>query len=494
MTATSQRAPTAHARDDLLLLLSAIAVAGIGVWFVSLAHQPGWWMVPVDMVVYLNAGQIVRGVPPAFNPRLASPLYDWPGPAHLHGLLFTYPPFSALLFAPMAFLRPRMLAEIETGLDVLALVAVMWIAFRSLGVQAGPRRISLTLLATAVALFIEPVQRTIYLGQIDLLLMALVVWDLCQPDKRWWQGAGVGLAAGIKLTPLIFIPYLLVTRRYRQAGVASFVFALTVAIGFWVLPNDSGMYWFHALFLDGSRAGNVFWNGNQSLFGLISRLMASTAVQPAYLAGAAAALVLSLAGAAVLDRTGHRLLGLATVALAALLISPISWDHHWVWIVLVIPLLVGYAIRLRRTLRWLCLLLAVAVTGIFGAWPTTLWGEVKIVKGWSRGVIWEPPSDATTEYGWHGTELLVGNAYVLTGMLLFLLLLAVAAWQALRLGRGRRGERRSRAADSRPAAAEHDRPGVRPDRLPTPATGPGDPAGLASCERYYKPPGPYSAS
>jgi alpha-1,2-mannosyltransferase len=477
VTATSPRARIAPARDDLLLVLSAIATAAIGVWFVTLAHQPGWWMVPVDMVVYLNAGQIVRGVPPAFNPRLASPLYDWPGPAHLHGLLFTYPPFSALLFGPMAFLKPRMIAEIETGLDILALVAVMWIAFRSLGVQAGPRRLSLTLVATAVALFTEPIQRTIFLGQIDILLMALIVWDLCQPANRWWQGAGVGLAAGIKLTPLIFIPYLLVTRRYRQAGVASFVFALTVAIGFWVLPSDSGTYWFRALFLNGGRAGNVFWNGNQSLSGLISRLDGSTAVQPSYLAGAAAALVLSLACAAVLDRTGHRLLGLAAVALAALLISPISWDHHWVWIVLAIPLLVGYAIRLRRTLRWLCLVLAVAVTAIFGAWPTTLWGEVKDYKGWSRGLIWEPPSDATTEYRWHGTELLVGNSYVLTGMLLFLLLLAVAAWQvAVRFRRRRAGQRRFRALDRRPAVTDPDRSGSRPARLPTPATGPGDSA------------------
>jgi alpha-1,2-mannosyltransferase len=480
VTATSVRAPASPARDDFLLLLSALVAAGIGVWWVSLAHQPGWWMVPVDMVVYLNAGQIVRGVPPAFNPRLASPLYDWPGPAHLHGLLFTYPPFSALLFSPMAFLRPRMIAEIETGLDILALIAVMWIAFRSLGVRAGPRRISLTLLATAAALFLEPVQRTIYLGQIDLLLMALVVWDLCQPDKRWLKGVGVGLAAGIKLTPLIFIPYLLVTRRYRQAAVAGFVFALTVAIGFWVLPDDSGRYWFHALFLNGSRAGNVFWNGNQSLAGLISRLTGSTAVQPAWLAGAAGALVLSLACAAVLDRTGHRLLGLATVALAALLISPISWDHHWVWIVLAIPLFVGYAVRLRRTLRWLCVVLGVAVTAIFGAWPTTLWGEIKDYKGWSRGLIWEPPSDATTEYRWHGTELLVGNAYILTGLLLFLLLLAVAAWQvAVRLRRRRRGKRRSHAPAVRPTAADTERQGSRPARLPTPAAGTGDPAGLS---------------
>jgi len=459
VTATGLRAPASpvraagDSRNELLLLLSALAAAGIGVWFVSLAHQPGWWMVPVDMVVYLNAGQIVRQHPPAFNPRFASPLYQWPGPAHLHGLLFTYPPFAALLFAPMAFLRPRLIAEITTGLDVVALLAIMWITYRMLGVRRGLQRVSLTLVTAAVVLFTEPIQRTIYLGQIDILLMLLILWDLCQPDRRWCQGIGVGLAAGIKLTPLIFIPYLLVTRRYRQAAVASFIFALTVAIGFWVLPSDSGKFWFSGLFLQGKRAGNEFWNGNQSLSGLISRLTASTAIQPAWWAAAAAALVLGLICAAVLDRAGHRMLGLAAVALTALLISPISWDHHWVWIVLVLPILVGYALRLRRSARWICLALAVTVTAIFGAWPTTLWGELKPYKGWSRGFIWEPPAANNMPYAWRGTELLVGNAYVLTGLLLFLLLLAVAAWQVAKQVRRRRADkRRTRAAVRQPAA------------------------------------------
>ena len=64
-------------------------------------------------------------------------------------------------------------------------------------------------------------QRTLFLGQIELVLMALVAWDLLQPDRRWWKGVGVGVAAGIKLVPLIFIPYLLLTRRFRQAAVAA---------------------------------------------------------------------------------------------------------------------------------------------------------------------------------------------------------------------------------------------------------------------------------
>src|SRR5439155_26712098 len=83
------------------------------------------------------------------------------------------------------------------------------------------------LLAGAAVLWTEPFLRTVYLGQVNVALMALIMWDLTQPDtraSRWWKGAGVGIAAGIKLVPLIFLPYLLLTRRFRQAAVAAAAF------------------------------------------------------------------------------------------------------------------------------------------------------------------------------------------------------------------------------------------------------------------------------
>ena len=82
-----------------------------------------------------------------------------------------------------------------------------------------------------------------YLGQVNLVLMALIIWDLCQPDtsqkSRWWKGFGTGIAAGIKLVPLIFIPYLLLARKFRQAAMACAGFAFTVLLGFVILPEDS---------------------------------------------------------------------------------------------------------------------------------------------------------------------------------------------------------------------------------------------------------------
>ena len=130
-----------------------------------------------------------------------------------------------------------MLPGISVVVNIAALVAALWFTFGGLGYRRGLTRLGATLLTAAAVFWTEPVLRTIYLGQVNLVLMALIIWDLCQPDlrrsgaSRWWKGAGVGVAAGIKLVPLIFIPYLLLTRRFRAAAVACAVFAATVAAG-----------------------------------------------------------------------------------------------------------------------------------------------------------------------------------------------------------------------------------------------------------------------
>ena len=163
--------------------------------------------------------------------------------------------------------------------------------------------------------------------------MALVTWDLCQPAGRRWQGAATGVAAGIKLVPLLFVAYLVLTRRFRQAAVAARAFAVTVAAGFAALPSASVTWWLGGDFLQAGRTGFVGGQQNQSLRGLVTRLAGSVAggTRPwlvlAVLVGGA-----GLAAAVTLHRRGYPLAGLLTCALTGLLVSPISWDHHWVWL------------------------------------------------------------------------------------------------------------------------------------------------------------------
>jgi alpha-1,2-mannosyltransferase len=304
------------------------------------------------------------------------------------------------------------------------------------------------------------VVRTIYLGQINLILMAAIIWDLYQPDlradgrRRWWKGAVTGVAAGIKLVPLVFVPYLLITRRFREAAATLAGFAATVAAGFAILPHDSSQWWLHGMFLaDGNRAGFMGWAGNQSLRAIITRFAGSVAAgQDPWIAAAVVALALGLTAAYLLDRAGYPVPALLATALAGLLASPISWDHHWVWIAPAVAVSGHYALAARhrsqqgrgaaRTARWLWAL-AAGMIFVFGAWPDALWESARNLGNFSLGFLWAQPNTnpiefaqhgdqpGYVEYHWHGFQLLWGNAYVLAGVALLLILLALG----LRLAR-----------------------------------------------------------
>ncbi len=391
---------------------------------------------------------------PWYDPHLAAPLYDWRGYESLH-LKFTYPPFAAVVFAVISLIPWRALPPLIVAVNIAALLAALWFTFGGLGCRRGLTRLGATLLAAAAVFWTEPVIRTLYLGQVNLLLMALIVWDLCQPDtrrsgaSRWWKGAGVGVAAGIKLVPLIFIPYLLLTRRFRAAAAGCAAFAATVAVGFVAAPADSARWWLGGLFFNGGRTGFVGWEGNQSLRALLTRLAGSVAgAVPVWLAVALVTAVAGLACAVLLDRAGHPLPGLLACALTGLLISPISWDHHWVWVVPGVAVAATYAVRAlrgprpwRRALRWPAAgywALAAAMLAVYGAWPGSLWGEPNDLGQFSLGMLWLPPSTDPevyyrdgdrpwfAEYHWHGIELLTGNAFLLGGLALLAILIAAA--------------------------------------------------------------------
>jgi len=430
----------------LLVGLGAFAVA-LGLYVIYMViHPKDYTMDPVDLAVYRSGGLIVRHVRPLYNPRLAAPLYDWIGYGKLH-LPFTYTPFAAISFALISFVPWSLSQHLSVAVDIIALLAALWLTLGGLGYRRDKTRLGATLLGTAAVFWTEPVLRTMYLGQVNLVLMALIIWDLCQPDtekSRWWKGFGTGIAAGIKLVPLIFIPYLLLARKFRQAAMACAGFAFTVLLGFVILPKDSTKWWFDGLFAQGGRTGFEGWAGNQSLDGIITRLTGSVnGAKPAWIVAIFLVGVAGIIAAALLDRKGYPLPGLLMAALTGLLVSPISWDHHWVWIAPGAVVAAHYAVqawrRGARRAAWACGLLAVGLVAWFGAWPTSLFGVQPPNLGEdSLGLIWIPKNTNPTwyqwygdrpwfpEYHWHGMALIVGNGYVLAGLAVFGALLAIS--------------------------------------------------------------------
>ena len=335
-----------------------------------------------DLFVYQYAGRA------ALDGR---PVYESGDP--VTGLPFTYPPFAALVMVPLGVLPAWLAAGLWTGASVGALAAVVVVVRRAFG---RPTPGWLVALLAVAALALEPVWQNLTFGQVNLVLMLVVLVDLLRPERRL-AGVLVGIAAGVKLTPLVFVVLLLMVGRRTAAGRAALAFAGTVVVGFLAMPGSAATYWTDGLF-DPGRVGPPALAHNQSVFGALTRLLDGQPPALLWLAVTGPLAVAVLLVAAAWWRRGDRVLGTCLGAMAMLLASPVSWSHHWVWAV---P--VGLALWERSR------------------WAATAWIALFV----ARPMLW-PPWGEGREYGWSPFDHLVGNAYVLAA-------LGLAIWAGLAL-------------------------------------------------------------
>jgi alpha-1,2-mannosyltransferase len=383
--ATSERR-----RRGLVLALSLACFAASAALLIAF-HR--WTL--LDLHVYRWGGLLARRSGDLYSGRFWDPL-------GFH-LRFTYPPIAALIFALLSAVPPALLDGLVTAASLAALLGTLWLTWGKLGYRRSASRVAATLAATSVALWLQPVQQTLNYGQINLILMLVVVADLTQPEASRARGIGVGLAAGFKLTPLIFIPYLLLTRRFRAAAVALATFALTIAVSFAVLPAQSDRYWLSGLFMDSRRAGSNAGVSNQSLNGALARLLDSlSASHPYWIAAAALTGAVGLMLAARAARRGHAMLGIVTCAITGLLVSPISWAHHWVWIAPALVVAADLALRAGAAApRWR-----------LAAWAGVAALATPFFFLPQRLVPWPTISNIRA----HPAPLVAGNLYVITAI------------------------------------------------------------------------------
>ena len=247
-------------RSTGLILAALFFTLSLTAYLVDQAVHPNSVLTWYDLNVYNDAGLITRQLP--------SLLYTW---ELKPGIQFTYTPFAAVIFAGGSLLKYSALRWIMTVVGLACIPVTAWLTLGGMG-RRGAGRLTAALAVSALALWIEPVAKALFLGQIEPLLMLLVVWDLTRNDARKWKGIGIGLAAGIKLVPLIFIPYLLLAGKFRQAAVATGTFGVTVVIGFIALPKPSASYWLTGYFMRPGRTGSVHSLVNQSLLGMLARV------------------------------------------------------------------------------------------------------------------------------------------------------------------------------------------------------------------------------
>ncbi len=417
----------------------AAAVVSLAVLVITFhADARDLWSM-IDLRVYLWGGRNARIDPQVYHLKF-------------HGFLyFTYTPMALTLCMAASYLKLGIAKWLITIATVASVGLSAWLALGIAGYRRSAGRLGLALLTAAVLLWLEPVQQTLRFGQVNAVLMVIVLADLALPARSRFKGIGIGLATGFKLVPGIFILYLLVTRQFRAAAVAAGTFAVTVLYAFAVIPVPAREYWFDGLFDNPSRTGSVSYVSNQSIYGLITRMLRTVgpAVREPWLVSALIVLAVGLALAAWAERQGLRLIAISAAAVTGLLVSPVSWSHHWVWIEVVAIAILDLVIRYKSSIA---LVAVMVVSMLYFAYPQ----QVSAGKVLPEGLIWTVPYANHREWHWHGLQKVTGNLYVFAGLAM---LAALAAFLAVRARRAAEAPPTASAPPSTPAPHAAASPG-----------------------------------
>jgi alpha-1,2-mannosyltransferase len=269
-------------------------------------------------------------------------IYDYLVPGTPYG--FTYPPFAAALMSPMALIGWHTAIAISVTMNVVALgFIITWLVGPVIKRQGWQFWFSFAIAFALVAAF-EPVRETVNFGQVNILLLFMVVGDLLVLVRGGSRlgGIGIGLATAIKLTPGVFIVYLLVTRRWRAAAVSTATAAAATWAAATFAPDASRVFWTDAMW-NTDRVGSPTFVSNQALSGLVARLFNPDPMKPLWLLLVLGALAVWAWRARKAVKAGDDLAGLALTGLVGCMVSPISWIHHLVWVLPSMAVLLDHA-------------------------------------------------------------------------------------------------------------------------------------------------------
>ncbi|WP_343600946.1 glycosyltransferase 87 family protein [Mycobacterium sp.] len=315
------------------------AVAGCAVAIAALCY-PAWRLFGhtpyrIDIDVYRMGGQAWLD---------GHPLYT--GGALFHtpiglDLPFTYPPLAAIVFCPFAWLGLPAASVVITLITLVLLVVSTTIVMTRLQVwndsrtAPGPAWLRRWWLATvtvaAATTWLEPITSNFAFGQFNVVLMTLVIADCVPRRTPWPRGLLLGLGIALKLTPAVFLLYFLLARERRAALTAMASFAVATLAGFVLAWRDSWEYWTGTV-RHTDRIGSAALNTNQNVAGLLARLGLGEADRfLLWVTGCLLVLALTVWAARRVLGAGEPVPAVVCVALFGLVVSPVSWSHHWVW-------------------------------------------------------------------------------------------------------------------------------------------------------------------
>jgi alpha-1,2-mannosyltransferase len=365
-----------------------------------------------DLSVYIMGGNAFMDGLPVYQQEM----HDASG----SGWHFVYPPITLLLFGPLSQLPLGRAHAIMLASGIVALWVTIWLTMRLALFQKNAGFVGASLGMAGVALWLQPVLGSLHEGQINLILMLLVLADFALDGHRWPTGILIGIAAAAKITPGFFIIYLLLTRRYRAAFTAGATCAAVTGFGFVVATQNSIEYWLHGTFANLQRTiplsvGDV---SNQSLNGIAVRFLGDHGGIP-WVVLALTVGTLGLTVAVTAHRRGAPLAGILTTAITGLLIAPLSWHEHWVWIVPVLVWLGAVGIRVSHTSPIIAGALPVLPALPFLVWPLGT-GDWRVTRQIDPESILGPAGHMWAVGNHHPLIAIAGTAYVSVGLMILL--------------------------------------------------------------------------
>jgi alpha-1,2-mannosyltransferase len=325
-------------RNRRLAVWAAIFATGLALW-------PSWSIGPpsglLDLQIYVGAargwtegGSLYAFTDPVFN------------------LSATYPPIGPILFSAFVPLGTDAREVLFTAISLCALFAASWSATQLAGLERTQRLIWAPA-AYAAAIVTMPVWLTLRLGQVNIILWALIICDVAAISRRAkFGGIAIGVATAIKLTPGLFIVWLVSTKRVRPAILALLGAAIATALGWALAPSDSKRYWTDLVW-HSDRVGSLVDSRNNAMFGVVARVVSQGSARTGLWLLALVIIVgIALVRGSRAAQEGDLLAALAIVGCAAVLASPISWTHHLGFLVVALMACIQLV---RRPWHWAAL-------------------------------------------------------------------------------------------------------------------------------------------
>ena len=306
-------------------------------------------------------------------------------------LPFTYPPFALIALSPLAWLNFIWTQSALWALSVSLTAGALLLALRTAGVRLTTRTCYAALGSVcASVLVLEPVRSDMDYGQIELILMALTVIDFLAAPRKV-RGALIGIVASVKLTPLIFILAFIAVRDFKSGARSLATFAACTALSWGFFPSASRKFWLSDVRQPG-RTGNPIYAGNQCWYAVITRLtFLGGARELAWIVVSLGTLGIGIFVAWRCGRDNRPVPALVATALTGLLISPISWSHHWVWVIFIPLAAWGQEGTRGKGLLEACLAGIIALTILSPYWLLQGSGAGEILQAllplWTGGVL-----------------------------------------------------------------------------------------------------------